>query len=353
MPSPSVQAVAFYLPQFHPVPENDEWWGRGFTEWTNVARARKRYPRHNQPRLPGELGFYDLRLPETRAAQAALARHGGIAAFCYWHYWFAGRQILERPFAEVLASGEPDFPFCLAWANQSWRGTWHGAPNRILVEQRYPGVDDERAHFETLLPAFHDPRYFRVDGRPLFYLYDPAGLPDAAGFVDRWRTWAERAGLPGLFLVGQTFHGGRSSTADLDAFSIEPPLARLGRSTLAVRLLRRIGIAPVHSYRRFSEALRFEIPGTTSIPMVLPGWDNTPRTGARGVVLHGSRPELFRAQVERAVASLAGKPHQLLFVKSWNEWAEGNYLEPDRRWGRAYLDALSVALRSRDAAHAP
>lgn len=151
------RVLAFYLPQFHPVPENDEWWGAGFTEWINVAKARPRFPGHYQPRMPGELGFYDLRVPETRQDQVDLAREHGVAAFVYWHYWFGnGRRILERPFQEVLQSGRPDFPFCLAWANQTWSGVWHGAPGKVLIAQEYPGLDDFRAHFESVLPAFRE-----------------------------------------------------------------------------------------------------------------------------------------------------------------------------------------------------
>ena len=178
-----IRVIAFYLPQFHPIPENDLWWGPGFTEWTNVARARRFYPGHYQPRLPGELGFYDLRLPETREAQAVLAADYGLSAFCYWHYWFGGgRRLLERPFDEVLQSGSPDFPFCLGWANQTWSGIWHGAPSRMLIEQTYPGESDYRAHFETVLPAFKDPRYVRIDGRPLFSCTTPPIFPSRNGF---------------------------------------------------------------------------------------------------------------------------------------------------------------------------
>ena len=203
-----VRVIAFYLPQFHPIPENDLWWEPGFTEWTNVTRARRMFPGHYQPRLPGELGFYDLRLPETREAQAKLAAQYGVSAFCYWHYWFGGgRRLLERPFDEVLQSGSPDFPFCLGWANQTWSGIWHGAPNRILIEQTYPdspGENDYRAHFETVLPAFMDPRYLRIDGRPLFLVYDPTDLPEPQRFLDLWRSWAADEGLPGIFFVGRT-----------------------------------------------------------------------------------------------------------------------------------------------------
>ena len=194
-----VRTIAFYLPQFHPVPENDAWWGKGFTEWTNVARATPLFEGHYQPHVPADLGFYDLRLPEAREAQAALARQYGIEGFCYYHYWFGnGRRILERPFDEVLASGKPDLPFCLCWANQSWSGVWYGAPNRILLEQTYPGDDDARAHFALLLKALNDPRYIRVDGKPLLLIFDVARLPAPSHLTRLWRQCAEEAGLPGL-----------------------------------------------------------------------------------------------------------------------------------------------------------
>ena len=201
--TPRARVVAFYLPQFHPVPENDEWWGAGFSEWTNSAKARPLFPGHVQPHIPADLGFYDLRLAESREAQAALARKYGVEAFCYWHYWFAGRRILERPYEEMLASGEPHFSFCLGWANQTWSGIWHGAGERILIEQTYPGADDDRRHFDHVLPAFRDARYFRVNGKPLFYVFRPEQLPDPAAFVERWQAMAVEAGLEGLYLVAE------------------------------------------------------------------------------------------------------------------------------------------------------
>jgi lipopolysaccharide biosynthesis protein len=349
---PSAPAVlAFYLPQYHPIPENDEWWGAGFTEWTNVARARPRFPGHFQPRIPGELGFYDLRLPETRAAQAGLAREHGVTAFCYWHYWFGGgKQLLERPFAEVLGSGEPDFPFCLAWANQSWSGVWHGAPGRILQEQTYPGLADHRAHFEHLLPAFFDPRYFRVAGKPLVYIYFPGALPEVQRFLDLWRAWAADAGLPGIYFVGGSFDSGPPTEADFDAFVVaRAPHLYIRRREVPRRLARLAGVPPIHSYREFARRGPQLLPGVKSLPCVLPGFDNTPRSGAGGVVLHGATPEEFRGQVERAVAAVAELPSEerIIFVKSWNEWAEGNYLEPDRRYGRGFLQALRDGLPGR------
>jgi hypothetical protein len=350
-----VYVIAFYLPQFHPIPENDVWWEPGFTEWTNVTRARRLYPGHYQPRLPGELGFYDLRLPETREAQAMLAAEYGVSAFCYWHYWFgSGRRLLVRPFDEVLQSGRPDFPFCLGWANQTWSGIWHGAPNRILIEQTYPdgpGENDYRDHFEAVLPAFLDPRYLRIDGRPLFLVYDPTDLPDPQRFLDLWRGWAVEAGLPGIFFVGRTETMSRSSDADFDAFTLEQVPPRLiARRDWPRRLARKLGIPPVRSYRRFSERTSLGIADGPSYPTVITGFDNTPRSGAGGVVLHGAKPPIFEAQVARAIAQVTSEHpvgRRVIFVKSWNEWAEGNYLEPDQRDGRSYLEALARGIARR------
>lgn len=359
------QVIAFYLPQYHPTPENDEWWGPGFTEWTNVAGARPLYPGHRQPNLPGELGFYDLRVPETRADQAALAASHGVTAFCYWHYWFGdGRRILERPFAEVLASGEPALPFCLAWANDTWRGVWIGAPDRVLIEQTYPGVSDERAHFELVVEAFHDPRYLRVDGRPLFAVFNPPALPDAAGFADRWRRWAGEAGLPGLYLVGLARGSWRASRHGFDAVvmsQVVPPSLERARHErrpldwVASAVTRRLPVVPgIYSFDRWSPYVPHlhPDPAEVSFPTVLPGWDNTPRSGRRGFVLAGSTPGRFAEQVGSARRLLADRPagQRLVFVKSWNEWAEGNVLEPDRRHGRAYLEALRDALAEVDGA---
>ena len=217
------RALAFYLPQFFPIPENDAWWGPGFTEWTNAARARPLFRGHMQPTLPADLGFYDLRVAETRHAQGELARRYGVEGFIYWHYWFGGGdRILERPFREVLSSGEPDIGFALAWANQTWTGTWHGAADRVLKQQTYPGPEDDAAHFETLLPAFRDDRYLRIHDKPLFYVFRPEELPDAAAFVDRWQAMARNAGLDGIYLVAEVSdllgRGGRYTRADADGF---------------------------------------------------------------------------------------------------------------------------------------
>jgi hypothetical protein len=346
MTSPGApRLIALYLPQFHPTPENDRFWGSGFTEWTNVAAARPLYRGHPQPKLPGELGFYDLRLAETRAAQAALARGAGIEAFCYWHYWFGGRRLLERPFQEVVESGEPDFPFCLCWANDHWTGAWYGAAERTLVEQIYPGETDHRAHFEAILPALRDPRYLRVEERPLFAVFRPMTLPDPKAFCALWRELAERAGLPGLHLVGFGSRTWDPTQWGFDA-SVQhaPRIPRRFRSLggLRARLLRLRGRPIVYPYRRYIERELHSTGSPFDYPLVLPNWDNTPRSGKLGFVLEGSTPELFRRHLRRELERVAQhRPEQrIVFLKSWNEWAEGNYLEPDRRFGRAYLDVV-------------
>lgn len=351
------RAIAFYLPQFHPIPENDEWWGPGFTEWTNTAKARPMFPGHKQPHLPADLGFYDLRLAESREAQAELAQQYGVEAFCYWHYWFGeGVRILERPFTEVLATGSPSMPFCLGWANTTWSGVWHGAPGRILREQRYPGAEDDQAHFDAILPAFRDDRYLRVDDKPVFYVHRPGELPDPRAFVDRWQGMAAAAGLPGLYLVAETPDSlGRwipYSRAIEDGFDaavyMRHPAQTTGPRGLAMRVLRKLRQLEVYPYST-DPALWDNVRANPQWqPSVMPGWDTTPRSGRRGLVLTGSEPAKFQQNVETAVDTLTDRPPQerLLWLKSWNEWAEGNYVEPDLEYGHGWLEALRAGLTS-------
>ena len=355
MTRPLARLIAFYLPQFHPIPENDQWWGKGFTEWTNAARAKPLFRGHYQPHLPADLGFYDLRVPETRAAQAEMARAYGVEGFCYYHYWFAGKRILERPFDEVLKSGDPDFPFCLCWANQTWTGIWHGAPNRVLIEQTYPGEADHRAHFEALLPAFRDPRYIRVDGKPLFVLYQPHEIPDAPSALRLWRDMARRAGLPGLYIVGNDVGRQTPSELGLDAltaYQLPPRRPWVSRREPIKWLKRRYELwAGEPTVYRYEDVLPTllppEMPGVENFPCMIPNWDNTPRSGKNGLVLHESTPELFRRHALQAYERVRKREpeHRIVFIKSWNEWAEGNYLEPDRKFGHEYLEVLRDVFR--------
>jgi len=346
------------LPQFHPIPENDEWWSKGFTEWTNVAKATPLFKGHQQPRVPGELGFYDLRISENRAAQAVLAREHGIEGFCYWHYWFAGKRLLERPFQEVLQSGQPDFPFCLAWANESWTGVWNGEPNKILLEQTYPGEMDYVRHFNSILPAFCDERYLHIDGKPLFVVYQPDSIPHPKRFTGLWNELAIKAGLKGIYFVGivdrpwTETEGFDGYTYHLPGTFLQTLPKRAGRG-LAKRQKNRGALnffakSPLlASYPDvIANALQSIEFGPRHYPSVLPNWDSTPRHGMNGLVLQGSTPEHFRSHLREAIQIVESREpdHRLIFVKSWNEWAEGNYLEPDLHFGTEYLSVMKEEL---------
>jgi hypothetical protein len=296
-------------------------------------------------------------LAATRTAQADLAREFGVEAFLYWHYWFgAGKTILERPFDEVLTSGAPALSFALAFANQTWTGAWHGAPDRILLEQQYLGAEDEQAHFDHILPAFSDARYLRVDGKPLFYVFRPELMPDAALFVDRWQSMALAAGLPGLYLVAEIGamlgRGVRYSKAEPDGFDaavyVRLPARASRTDVLRMRTGRKLFKFPeIYPYDPEPTQLPPYLDPSFVHPNVFPNWDNTPRAGRKGVALTGSTPSKFEGHVRAAVKGLAIRRPQerLLFVKSWNEWAEGNHLEPDLEYGRAWLEALRNGLR--------
>lgn len=351
------RVFAFYLPQFHPIPENDLWWGKGFTEWTNVGKAKKLFPGHYQPHVPTDLGYYDLRVPETREKQANMAKEYGVEGFIYWHYWFGnGKRLLERPFNEVLASGKPDFPFALAWANETWKGFAHGLKNRnVLIEQSYPGEDDYINHFYAILPALKDKRYITIDNKPLFMIYKPYELPNATQFINLWQELAKKNGLNGIYFVAQR---GYIST-DEEKYDINNLLSMGFNSVNFVRLsinslnktenrirniMRKFIKFPViRSYKNYIKHLTNKNDKILEvIPTILPNWDHTPRSGKEGHVLHNSQPQYFAENIKDTLNNISEKPleKRIIFLKSWNEWAEGNYMEPDLKWGKGYLEAL-------------
>lgn len=349
----AARIIAFYLPQFHPIPENDEWWMKGFTEWTNVGKARRLFSGHYQPKVPADLGYYDLRVPETRKAQADMAKEYGVEGFCYWHYWFGnGRRLLERPFNEVLLSGEPDFPFCLAWANESWRGFYHGIKTKeTLIDQLYPGVDDCIAHFKEVLPAFKDKRYITVDGKPLFFVYHPFDHPEMKEFISLWRGLAAQNGLNGVFFIGQTccveeerqplMDMGFDAVNAIRLFDYEKKAKlRFECSKWRHKIFRHPRIVEYKAITSFLVGdAEYDI---DVIPTVFPNWDHSPRSGNKGLVLNHSEPRYFKRHMEDVMEHIKDKPleHRIAFVKSWNEWAEGNYLEPDLRYGKEYLEVI-------------
>jgi lipopolysaccharide biosynthesis protein len=353
--------IAMYLPQYHPIAENDAWWGKGFTEWTNVTKARPLFRGHYQPHLPADLGFYDLRLAEVRQAQAELAYEYGIHGFCYYHYWFQGRRLLERPFQEVLDSGQPEFPFCLCWANENWTRNWDGGNRELLVEQAYSREDDLR-HIQWLLDAFADPRYIRVDGRPLLLVYRARHLPDIRRTVDLWQDAAQRRGLKGIYLCRvESFLNERDDPRLLGfdaAVEFQPDWMQLIRRRpehgRIARWLHRLGwnrgtAEPpwVYDYATFvRHMLAKPAVAYRQFPCLTPSWDNSPRRNARAVVLHHATPELYGQWLMEILRRPPAGPddENLVFINAWNEWAEGNHLEPDQRFGRGYLEATRSAL---------
>jgi hypothetical protein len=359
MPDQSeVRLIAINLPQFHPIPENDEWWGQGFTDWTNVVKGKPLFEGHNQPHLPADLGFYDLRLAETREAQAALARAYGIYGFCYYHYWFNGRRLLERPVDEIVSSGKPDFPFCLCWANESWTRTWDGLDREVLMQQEYSDRDDLE-HIRSLLPVLRDERYIRVAGRPVFLVYRANRLPTPRKTMECWRREAERSGLPGLFLIRvESLPDERGDPTELGfdaAMEFQPrwdmlPGLRRYRTKWWER--HRLGTGNrayvEHSICEYDDlvrkAIEMKLPDYPFFRCVCPGWDNTVRRTRAGIILRDSTPESYGRWLRDVMRNTMATPPvaidsaNLVFINAWNEWAEGNHLEPCQRWGRAYLE---------------
>lgn len=352
--------IAFYLPQFHPIPENDEWWGKGFTEWTNVSRARPLFKGHQQPHLPADLGFYDLRLPEVREEQAAMARQCGIHGFCYYHYWFNDKRLLERPFSDVLESGRPDLPFCLCWANENWTRAWDGDNKDVLIGQKYSERDD-RKHIAWLVNAFRDDRYIRIAGKPIFLVYRAAQLPDALKTTSIWREEALRLGIGEIYLCRvESFADECEDPSKIGfdaAVEFQPDWHSLGlplRRNRFWRLLTRLHLSDtsyqsnkIYEYASITRnMLQKSVPAYTRFPCVTPGWDNTSRRKTNAVIFKDSTPDLYeqwlRQVIEKFVPSSAEE--NLVFINAWNEWGEGNHLEPCQKWGRAYLEATRNAL---------
>lgn len=347
--------LALYLPQFHPIPENDKWWSRGFTEWTNVGKAKPFYKGHYQPRVPADLGYYDLRVPETRQAQADLAKKYGIEGFVYWHYWFGnGKRLLERPFNEVLESGEPNFPFALAWANETWKGFPHGLKDRnTLIEQKYSGIKDYTEHFKAVLPAFQDERYIRIDDKPFFMILKPLDNKEVKIFIKTWRRLAVENGLKGIYFVGHknSYEYSEDDILNIGFDAINP--VRLHEFFNSVnngmwnriyrKFIKEILRKPnVHKFSKLSKYfINHSIDSEENvIPTIITGWDHTPRSGRDGLIVENMTPSNFKTHVHEAFSCVKHKKNKVIMIKSWNEWAEGNYLEPDLRWGSKFLEVI-------------
>jgi glycosyltransferase involved in cell wall biosynthesis len=349
VPTGELKAIAFYLPQFHPFPENDEWWGAGFTEWTNVSKSVPQFVGHYQPRLPGELGFYDLRLKPIQRRQMELARLYGIHGFCYHHYWFAGKRLMETPVNNILTDKTLDLPFCLCWANENWTRRWDGAEHDILIAQMH-SPEDDLAFIEDIAPALADPRYIRVNGRPLLIVYRVSLLPDPVGTAKRWRDYCREQGIGELYLVAaQTFGIRDPRQYGFDAAVEFPPhTSQATNITEAQQFINPYFSGMVYEY---SDLLRqeqaFQAPDYTVFKCAFPAWDNSARKPGKGHVFHNATPALFEDWLRlNARYTLENHPQgeQLMFVNAWNEWAEGAHLEPDRRYGYANLEAVGRVL---------
>ncbi|MCY2687854.1 glycosyltransferase WbsX family protein [Salinimicrobium sp. TH3] len=367
MTKTGIKFLAYYLPQFHPIPENDEWWGKGFTEWTNVTRARPLFRGHYQPILPADLGFYDLRLTEARVAQAELASEHGIDGFIYYHYWFGeNRMLLEKPAEGMLLDKKPDFPFCFCWANETWRGIWHGLEDsKTLMKQEYSGVKGYKKHFQYLLPFFRDSRYIKVDNKPMFHIYRIEDIPDLDIFLQVFEDMAISEGFAGMYFIstivsnqklslhrkeinGQVgvdffqrmrYNQGNIFAEDNPLFRIELKLKKwMGHTSKLGERSKPL----IYDYKKGVANFNNQIPHKKYIPCVFPNWDNSARSGKRSMIFVNSDPEGWQEHLQKTVDELLNHPQNppFIIIKSWNEWAEGNHLEPDKKYGLGWLQAV-------------
>ena len=360
-----IKSIAIYLPQFHPIPENDKWWGKGFTEWTNVTKGEPRFEGHYQPHRPSELGYYDLRLEETRLAQEALAKEYGIHGFCYYHYWFNGKRILNEPLDRKLNNKNEDFPFMLCWANENWTRAWDGGVNDILLKQNYSKEDDLK-HIQFLISRFKDERYIKVNGKPFFIFYKPDLFPDMAQTIRVFREEARKEGLELYLGCFQRWIGMEKEEMldyDFDAIIEFQPLSKslqvfraqnnnIVKPTklqrIVTKIKKKLNLNEVkHSdfiidYREFIDFdIQYSNPGV--YPGVCPMWDNSARrVGQHAIIIKNSTPKDFKFWYEQKTKkrNFKGLEDQFVFINAWNEWAEGNHLEPCEQWGRSYLEAL-------------
>lgn len=346
--------IAFYLPQYYPTKENNEWWGAGFTDWRSVNTAKPLFKGHVQPKVPKDLGYYDLRVSETREAQASLARDHGIDAFCYWHYWFGeGKRLLERPFNEVVESGKPDFPFCLGWANHSWYNkSWGGkGKDKLLIEQKYLGESDNVSHFYALLDAFKDKRYLRHNGKLVFLIWAPLADETIVNFMLKWRKLAAQNELNDFFFIGRApYNKDKEKLLDIgfDAVYVDRFLGIYQNESKIIKAIRlfKSKLFNIPMVYKYKDAIKYmltdEERNEDVCPVIVPNWDHSPRSKGAHPIFVDTEPKYFQKLVEQAEEIVDGKKNDIVIVKSWNEWGEGNYLEPDMQYGKGMLEALKL-----------
>lgn len=363
------RVIAIYLPQYHPIPENDEVWGKGFTEWTNVAQAKPLFKGHYQPRIPRDLGFYDLRMPEIREEQARLAREAGIEGFMYWQYYFGNKKmLLERPFEEVLKLGKPDFPFCLGWANHSWQTkTWKRDSSlkegkTMIMEQLYAGEEQYREHFLYNLPAFRDERYITVDGKPIFVIWNPLDHSDEiSNLIKVWRKLAKEYGLKGVHFIAQyiPFYSSLEKILDIGFDAVYENRTYNAMSmgekwTLWHKIQNKISEVigkkikvEKYDFEKCYSALTTDNARRKNVyPTLIAGYDRSPRAGRNAQIFYNFTPKCWKAHIKHAINYILHKDYEdrIIMLKSWNEWGESNYVEPDLKYGTAMLDTLKEEL---------
>lgn len=337
--------IAYYLPQFYETDINNESYGKGYTEWTTVANAKSLYKGHYQPHVPADFGFYNLLMPEVREAQAEMAKVHGVDGFCYWHYWFGnGETTLEKPYEDVVESGTPDFPFCLCWANHTW---WSIVKDCMIKKQEYPGKEDYCQHFHYLLKGFQDKRYMQADnGRLIFGIFAPLEIPDVKEFMDCWNTLAKENGLAGFYFVGICQHRedyDKIKATGVDAINTVRLFDFIPHQNRWKELIKYRFGSKLHTYK-YEDAAKYFVEEKdkeeSNIPTIIPGWDHSPRNGKNSLILTDYTPDAFEKHVRATLDIVSKKQNKLCFIKAWNEWGEGNHLEPDLKWGRAFLEVL-------------
>ncbi|MBQ1880890.1 MAG: glycoside hydrolase family 99-like domain-containing protein [Lachnospiraceae bacterium] len=356
-----MRPLALYLPQFHSFPENDEWWGEGYTEWTAVRRAKPLYAGHQQPRVPADGEYYDLsdETGRTLKAQAELAKKYGIYGFVFYHYYFTGHRLMERPAEILLSHPDIDTRYCFCWANETWTRAWYGRKEDVLIRQEYGKEDEWRAHFEYLLPFFTDKRYIKQDCRPMLCIYRTYDIAEFGRMRECFDRWAKEAGLPGIYLVGGRTAQGRDERGICDAYYYFEPGYSLKQGFKASgKLLYNISTAARQGYNRIfhKEVLERRIPigriyeailsreyGKNEYPGIIARWDNTPRRGYKGLVYTGASPEKFKDTLCKLNEKIPADSY--VFINAWNEWGEGAMLEADTCEGYAYLEAVNACAR--------
>jgi lipopolysaccharide biosynthesis protein len=365
-----IKPIAIYLPQFHPIPENDAWWGKGFTEWTNVVKARSRFEGHYQPHLPADLGFYDLRLEEARLAQEQLAKSYGIHGFCYYHYWFNGKRVLHEPLDRKMQNTKEDLPFMMCWANENWTKTWDGADHHVLLHQEY-SFEDDLEHIQHLITYFKDDRYIKVNGKPVFVIYRPRLFQDIKQTIALWREEVKKAGFPDLY-IGFAQNNEHSFLPKEKGFDFgiqfqpnfgtkQTPIpfgiSKLKTHTIKFKRLLGYKVKKIFgfNYDKCNHYFDYWAYAKTQIeldfrpniyPGITPMWDNSARRNENPFIFHNSTPTKYKKWLTHIKKKYPWDtlPENFLFINAWNEWAEGNHLEPCQKWGKQYLEVTKNVL---------